>query len=105
MCEAREQHEKCHKYSDQGISFIRVLGVEAHRGLPEVQAETETYLATDSVICIRRKGRRYELVMKSSSLFQGSRPGLFYDVSMGEFYPLRIPLDRLGAAASPTDTP
>jgi hypothetical protein len=43
--------------------------------------------------------------MKPFLLFQGSRPGLFYDVSTGESCPLRIPLDKLEAAASPTDTP
>jgi len=35
--------------------------------------------------------------------FRGSRPGLFYDLSTGEFCPLRIPLDKLGAAVSPAD--
>jgi len=36
--------------------------------------------------------------------FQGSRAGLFSNVSTGEFCPLRIPLDKLGAAGSPIDT-
>ena len=44
------------------------------------------------------------MVMRSSPLFQGSRPGLFYDLSTGESRPLRIPFDRLRAAASPIDT-
>jgi hypothetical protein len=35
--------------------------------------------------------------------YRGSRPGLFYNLSAGEFCPLRIPLDKLGAAVSPTD--
>jgi hypothetical protein len=35
--------------------------------------------------------------------FRGSRLGLFSDLSAGEFCPLRIPLDKLGAAVSPTD--
>jgi hypothetical protein len=65
--------------------------------------------------------------MRSSPLFQGSRPGLFYDVSTSRFGEagLRIPFDRplghepflrkplgheleaewLRAAASPIDTP
>jgi len=30
------------------------------------------------------------MVMSSFLLFQGSRPGLFYDLSAGESYPLRI---------------
>ena len=45
------------------------------------------------------------MLIRPSLLFQGSRPGLFYDVSTGESFPLRIPLDRLGAAVSPIDTP
>jgi hypothetical protein len=36
-------------------------------------------------------------------LFQGSRPGLFNDLSAGESCPLRIPFDRLRAAVSPVD--
>jgi len=43
--------------------------------------------------------------IRSFPLFQGSRPGLFCDVSTGDSFPLRIPLDKLGAAASPIDTP
>jgi hypothetical protein len=35
--------------------------------------------------------------------YRGSRPGLFSDLSAGESCPLRIPLDKLGAAVSPTD--
>jgi hypothetical protein len=35
--------------------------------------------------------------------YRGSRPGLFSDLSAGEFCPLRIPLGKLGAAVSPTD--
>jgi hypothetical protein len=31
------------------------------------------------------------------------RAGLFCDLSLGEFCPLRIPFDRLRAAVSPTD--
>jgi hypothetical protein len=42
---------------------------------------------------------------RSSLLFQGSRLGLFYDVSTGDSCSLRIPFDRLRAAASPIDTP
>jgi hypothetical protein len=45
------------------------------------------------------------MIMRSFLLFQGSRPGLFYDLSTGDSYPLRIPFDRLRAAASPIDTP
>ena len=45
------------------------------------------------------------MFMRSFLLFQGSRPSLFYDVSTVESCPLRIPLDQLGAAASPIDTP
>ncbi len=50
--------------------------------------------------------------MRSFLLFRGSQPGLFYDLSTGDTCPLRIPfdrsfdleaLDRLRAAASPTD--
>jgi len=42
--------------------------------------------------------------------FRASRPGLFYDLSTGEFCPLRIPLalsasSGLGAAVSPADKP
>jgi hypothetical protein len=36
--------------------------------------------------------------------FQSSRVGLFSDVSVGDSCPLRILLDKLGAAVSPTDT-
>jgi len=36
--------------------------------------------------------------------FQSSRVGLFSDVSAGDSCPLRILLDKLGAAVSPTDT-
>ena len=63
--------------------------------------------------------------MGFSLLLQGSRPGVFYDVSTGDFCPLRIPFDRpighepfgrelrverlevewLRAAVSPIDTP
>ena len=43
------------------------------------------------------------MVMRSYLSFQGSRPGLFYDLSAGESCPLRILLDKLGAAGSPTD--
>jgi hypothetical protein len=53
--------------------------------------------------------------MMSFPLFQGSRPGVFYDVSTGDSCPLRIPFDRplgheleaewLRAAVSPIDTP
>jgi hypothetical protein len=61
--------------------------------------------------------------MRPFLLFQGSRPGIFYDVSTGDSYPRRILLDKpfdftvghepfgpelkaewLGAAVSPTDT-
>jgi len=42
--------------------------------------------------------------MRSFLLFQGSRPGLLFDLSAGESCPLHILLDKLGAAASPTDT-
>ena len=45
------------------------------------------------------------MVMRSFLLFQGFRPGLFYDISTGESCPLRIPFDRLRAAASPIATP
>jgi hypothetical protein len=41
--------------------------------------------------------------MRSFLRFRVSRPGLFYDLSAGEFCPLRIPLAKLGAAVSPTD--
>ena len=41
------------------------------------------------------------MFMSSFLLFQGSRPGLFYDLSAGESCPLRIP--PIGAAVSPTD--
>jgi hypothetical protein len=41
--------------------------------------------------------------MRSFLRFRVSRPGLFYDLSAGEFCPLRIPLDKLGAAVSPAD--
>jgi hypothetical protein len=41
--------------------------------------------------------------MRLFPLFQGSRPGLFIDLSAVEFCPLRIPLVKLGAAVSPTD--
>jgi hypothetical protein len=55
--------------------------------------------------------RLYKLmgrVRRSFLRFRVSRPGLFYDLSAGEFYPLRIPLapstgSVLGAAVSPTD--
>ena len=33
--------------------------------------------------------------------YRGSRSGLFCDLSAGEFYPLRIPLARLGAGVFP----
>jgi len=36
--------------------------------------------------------------------FQSSRVGLFSNVSAGDTCPLRILLDKLGAAVSPTDT-
>ena len=48
------------------------------------------------------------MVMRSYLLFQGSpaeKRDLFYDGSTGDSCPLRIPLDKLGAAASPIDTP
>ena len=46
--------------------------------------------------------------LKEDGLFfsfpiQGSGLSLFSNLSMGEFCPLRIPLDKLGAAVSPTD--
>jgi len=41
--------------------------------------------------------------VKSFPSFRGSRAGLFSDLSTGEFCPLRIPFDRLRAAASPID--
>ena len=48
--------------------------------------------------------------MRSFPLFQGSpadKRDFFYDVSTSRFREagLRIPLDKLGAAASPIDTP
>ena len=36
---------------------------------------------------------------------QGSRTGLFSGLSAGDSCPLRIPLDKLGAAVSPTSKP
>jgi len=44
------------------------------------------------------------MVMRPFLVFLGYRPGLFYDVSTGDSYPLRILLDKLGAAASPIAT-
>jgi hypothetical protein len=41
--------------------------------------------------------------MRSFLMFRGSRPGFFYDLSVGDTGPLRILLGKLGAAASPTD--
>jgi hypothetical protein len=38
-------------------------------------------------------------------MLQGSRTGLFSGSSAGDPYPLRIPLDKLGAAVSPTSEP
>jgi hypothetical protein len=48
------------------------------------------------------------MALKPFLRFQDSRPGLFYDLSTGEFCPLRIPLapsigSGLGAAVSPAD--
>jgi hypothetical protein len=40
---------------------------------------------------------------KAISCVPRLRPGLFCDLPPGEFCPLRIPLDRLGAAVSPRD--
>jgi len=60
---------------------------------------TKSYFQKHQVVCTIGRG------VRSSLLFQGSRPGLFYDVSTGESCPLRIPFDRLRAAASPIDTP
>jgi hypothetical protein len=45
------------------------------------------------------------LVMMPFLQYSGFRAGRFYGLSAGEFCPLRIPLDKLGAAGSPTDKP
>ena len=64
------------------------------------------YFDGKEVILFRLRGLvcNIGMVMRSFLLFRGSRPGLFYDVSTGDSYPLRIPFDRLRAAVSPTDT-
>jgi len=41
------------------------------------------------------------MVIRSFLLFQGSRPGLFYDLSAGESCPLRIPLINQGLRLPP----
>ena len=41
------------------------------------------------------------MVMRSYLSFQGSRPGLFYDLSVGDFCPLRIPLINQGLRLPP----
>jgi len=41
------------------------------------------------------------MVMRPYLSFQGSRPGLFYDLSVGEFCPLRIPLINQGLRLPP----
>ncbi|MEE9504296.1 MAG: hypothetical protein V3V90_04140, partial [Thermodesulfobacteriota bacterium] len=45
----------------------------------------------------------YYASLKSFLRFQGSRPGLFYDLSAGEFCPLRISRPIGGTAVSPAD--
>jgi hypothetical protein len=41
------------------------------------------------------------MVIRSFLLFQGSRPGLFYDLSVGDFCPLRIPPINRGLRLPP----
>jgi hypothetical protein len=43
--------------------------------------------------------------MSSFLQFQGSQAGLFSDLSAGESFPSRIPIDKLWAVVSPTDKP
>ena len=87
--------------------------LEGHDGTarPESQGSAKSrlcpvaYEQEHNVVCIGHNAEGYRRDMRSFPLFQGSRPGLFYNLSTGESCPLRIPFDRLRAAASPIDPP
>jgi hypothetical protein len=69
------------------------------------QEDCTIYQGEHSIVYVGHNPEGSRLIMRSFLLFQGSRPGLFYDLSAGESRPPRLSGSRWRAGLPPQHSP